>query len=313
MSPGATTTTAPPATGDFSPRFPDFIDSTMLAAFRSCPKKFYWEYIRRLRPRGSSIHLIAGGAFAKGLEVARKLYYDKQTTQETALRAGILAALKAYTLDDISPNDPKSVKNVCSALEGYLVHWPFAEDHLQPVKQSGRHWVEFSFALPLPLTHPDTGQPITYTGRCDMIAQFGGSNYTVDEKTCSQMGPRWARQFDMRGQFIGYNWAAHEHGFNVMGTVVRGVKFLAGGQEYAETIIMHNQAKVSLWYEQTLRDIDRMIASWRSGYWDYNLADSCTAYGGCHFARLDTTPTPEGYFDIYYQENTWNPLNKGSD
>lgn len=296
---------------DFSPRFPEFLDSTMLTAFRSCPKKFYWEYIRRLRPLGESVHLVAGGAFARGLEVARKLHYDKGVDQETALEAGLAAALKAYTLNDIDVEHQKSSRAVCEALIGYFDRWPMSQDYLRPVKMNGKHWVEFNFGIPLPIEHPDTRNPILYTGRCDMIAEFGGSIYTVDEKTCSQMGPGWARQFDMRGQFMGYNWAARQHKFNVVGTVVRGIKFIKSGQEYAETIIMHNPAKLQMWYEQTLKDIERMILCWKNGYWDLNLADSCQAFGGCSFAKLDEATNPESYFEGYYKENTWNPMEKG--
>lgn len=296
---------------DFSPRFPDALDSTMLSAFRSCPRKFYWECIRRLRPKGTSIHLHAGGAFARGLEVARKAYYDLGASQEQALQLGIAALLKAYGPEfQVDDDHAKSPRAMCEALIGYLDRWPFQTDYLQPVKQNGRHWIEFRFALPMPVNHPETGQPLFYTGRCDMVGNFNGMIYTDDEKTCSSMGEGWARQFDMRGQFMGYNWAARQHGFPVVGTIVRGIKLIKSGQDFAETIVMHSEAMLAQWYGQTVRDMQRMVQLWREGIWDMNFADSCQSFSGCPFARLDQTPSPEGYFDVYYQENTWNPLNK---
>lgn len=298
---------------NFSPRFPTFLDSTMLSSFRNCPKKFYWEYILRLRPKGESIHLVAGGAFAKGLEVARKLYYDKGASMDIALQAAVVAALKAYTLTDVDNEWAKSPRAICEALNGYLTRWPLDQDYLRPVKQNGKHWVEFSFAIPLPIKHPVTGEDLLYVGRCDMIAEFAGAIYTVDEKTCSQMGESWARKFDMRAQFMGYNWAAQQHGFNVVGTVVRGIKFIKSGQEFGETIVMHSNLALNNWFDQTMRDIERMIKCWNEGYWDMNLGDVCTMFSGCPFQRLENTTNPEGYFEVYYKENTWNPMDKGDD
>lgn len=53
------------------PMFPHAIDSTMLATFRSCPQKFFRQYIQHWKPKTESVHLIAGGAFAAGIEAAR--------------------------------------------------------------------------------------------------------------------------------------------------------------------------------------------------------------------------------------------------
>ena len=53
------------------PMFPHTFDSTMLSAFTSCPQKMFRTYVEHWKPKSESVHLIAGGAFAKGIEVAR--------------------------------------------------------------------------------------------------------------------------------------------------------------------------------------------------------------------------------------------------
>ena len=50
--------------------FPLAVDSTMLGTFRSCPQKLYRQYLQHWKPRGESVHLVAGGAFAEGIEAA---------------------------------------------------------------------------------------------------------------------------------------------------------------------------------------------------------------------------------------------------
>ena len=46
------------------PIFPHAVDSTMLATFRSCPQKFFRQYVEHWKPKAESVHLVAGGAFA---------------------------------------------------------------------------------------------------------------------------------------------------------------------------------------------------------------------------------------------------------
>lgn len=48
------------------------VDSTMMSCFRSCPQKFFREFVQGYRPAGISIDLHAGGAFALALEEVYK-------------------------------------------------------------------------------------------------------------------------------------------------------------------------------------------------------------------------------------------------
>ena len=50
------------------PGFPHVVGSTMLNSFRACPHQFWWAYVRRQIPQLESVHLLAGGAFAKAIE-----------------------------------------------------------------------------------------------------------------------------------------------------------------------------------------------------------------------------------------------------
>ena len=57
--------------------FPQAVDSTMLATFRSCPQKFFRQYVEHWKPKAESVHLVAGGAFAAGIEEARRAFYEQ--------------------------------------------------------------------------------------------------------------------------------------------------------------------------------------------------------------------------------------------
>ena len=58
------------------PALPASIDSSMLNTYRSCKKKFYYNYLLNLHPPGRSVHLVAGAAFADAIDAARKYAYS---------------------------------------------------------------------------------------------------------------------------------------------------------------------------------------------------------------------------------------------
>ena len=54
------------------PDFPLVWDNSMRSELVSCPRKFAWHYLDLWSSQYESIDLIAGKAFAAGLEVARR-------------------------------------------------------------------------------------------------------------------------------------------------------------------------------------------------------------------------------------------------
>lgn len=288
--------------------FPAAIDSTLMASFRSCPQKAYTEYIRHYKPRIPSIHLHAGGAFARGLEVARRAFYTEGLPAEDAVAIGLSALLKAYG-DYDSGDHAKSIERMAGAFEYYLTAYPLATDDAQPLLlANGQHAIEFSFAEPLDILHPETGDPIIYCGRSDMIANFAGGVYIFDDKTATSLGPSWAKQWEMRSQFSGYCWAARQAGIHTNGVLVRGVSILKTKYDHQQAITSRADWELDRWYEQTRKDIHRMIAAWEAGVWDYNLDHSCAEYGGCIFTQACKSPDPQPWLDLYFERRIWDPL-----
>ena len=302
------------------PMFPHAFDSTMIASGRSCPQKLYRQYVEHWKPKTESVHLVAGGAFAKGIELARKAYYEgistlptvdyiegpngmerKVTwtdspfhgTREDAEAIGIAGLIAAYGDFECPADSAKSLERTAGALEFYFANYPLGADGMEPLKfANGARAIEFAFAQPLPVNHPVTGDPILYTGRCDMIAEFANGIYVVDEKTTSSLGASWARQWEMRSQFTGYIWAARDYGIEATGAIVRGVSILKTKYDTQQAITYRAPFEVDRWLDQTCRDIERYIEMWQRGQWDYDLDHACAEYGGCSFVQICKSASP---------------------
>lgn len=291
------------------PFFPIAIDSTTLGTFRSCPQKAYRTYLQHWKPASESVHLIAGGAFAEGIEAARRAYYESSLSPEDSVAAGLRALILRYGDFECPPDSAKSLERTAGALEFYFQCYPLGSDSATPLKfPDGRTGIEFSFAQPLPINHPVTGDPLLYTGRADMIAEAYNGVYIYDEKTTSSLGPSWAKQWEMRSQFTGYCWAAREFGLNPTGVVVRGVSILKTKYDTQEVLSYRSPYEIDRWLDQTCRDIERMIKCWQDGYWDYNLDHACSEYGGCALQTICKSSDPETWLKTYFTQRVWDPL-----
>lgn len=281
----------------------------MLGSFRSCPQKCFRSYIEHWKPKSESVHLVAGGAFAKGIEVARKSFYEKGMSQDDAIATGLHALLVAYGDFETPPDSAKSATRMAGALEFYFENYPLEGASATPIKfRDGKLAIEFSFAEPLDIVHPVTGDPILYTGRADMIAEFCGGIFSVDEKTTSSLGASWGKQWEMRSQFTGYQWAAQRAGLNVQGTLVRGVSILKTKYDHLQHVTYRSQHEVDRWYDQVHRDIARAVAMWKEGYWDFSLDHACAEYGGCSMVNVCKSPDPESWLPLYFERRVWDAL-----
>lgn len=293
-------------------------DNTMRSTFAECPRKFLWEYARHFKPKGESVHLHAGGAWAHGLETTRRLFYGQGLSPVQAIKAGLEAMIDAYGDFEPPTHGSGAAKSLDRLIEAFAYYWaafPLETDPVQPYRgKDGNPMVEFSFALPLDpdrVVHPETGEPIIYSGRADMIATYAGAISIYDDKTTSALGDQWAKQWNRRSQFTGYAWAAREYGIPASQVVVRGICILKTSIKHAEAITIRTPHHIAEWHEQACRDILRAIECWKSGYWDVNLAEACSSFGGCLFQQPCMSNDPEPWLTGgNYAVRIWNPLTR---
>lgn len=293
------------------PPFPSVIDSSMISAFRSCPRKFELEYLHHYKPKTESVHLVAGKAFARGLEVAREMFYDQGLPADQAVALGLGELLKAYGTFECPEDSAKSATRMAGALEYYFDQYPLGEDKAPPTKlPSGRHAVEFSFIEPVDFTNPETGDPVIYCGRFDQVVDYAGGMFGEDDKTTSSLGASWPKQWDLRSQFTAYCWGAKKGGLPLQGFLVRGVSILKTKYDNMGAITYRPQWQIDRWYKQLLKDLARMRAMWEAGDFDYNLDNSCNEYGGCMFRKVCLSEDPAPWLEADFIQRKWDPITR---
>lgn len=291
------------------PDFPTLIDSSMRGAFVACPRKFLLAYLNGFTTAGTPVDLHAGASFARGVEMSRRTYYGLGVSEYEALRCGLIAFTKEWGDFEAPIDHVKSYERMFGALVLYFDTWPLSQDSFKPLRTPIGPAVEFTFAIPIDGTsHPVTGDPILYGGRFDALGEMNGLCLVEDDKTTKSLGALWGNQWTLRGQFTGYIWAARQHGYQCEGALVRGISILKESYGTAQVLVMKTPHDINLWLIQLRRDINRMIACWKEGYWDYSLDEACASYRGCSFMPLCASPNPENWLEPAFIQRTYDPL-----
>lgn len=286
--------------------FPLVWDSSMRGAFAQCPSKFFYNYIERLAPAESSIHLTFGKAFARALEVARREYFANGTPSADAIYLGQRALFESWGDTPAEGEKLKTLKNCLRAVQSYFERYPLGDDVVRPHIINGIPTVEFSFALPIDVEV--SGERILYAGRFDMLGEFLSSLWVVDEKTTSAINSNWSTAWDLRGQFLGYVWAVRQYGKEAAGAIVRGTAVYAKEIRHVDAIVQYPPFLIDRWYAQLCSDVKRAYSFWEKGEWPMAFDAPCTYYSGCPFDTLCTKEEPSKWYLGNFVENTWSPL-----
>lgn len=289
---------------------PHYLDSTMISTFRSCQRKFFWQFILNKVLDGANIHLTAGGAIAAAIDHMRKLQYGQSCISIDDLLISALPTFFSEWGDLVVPEDhPKSQHRVLWALEEYVTRYHPFHDEVQPLERSdGTPTSEFTFALPLPISHP-SGDPFIYCGRFDLLGRHTVNDLLVivDEKTTGSLSTAWTRQWDLRGQFLGYVWACQQLGYKLNDVIVRGIGMYKTGPQFLAVPTPYPQHLVDRWYTQLLKTVQDIVWCYQHNDWSYDFADACSSYGGCPYVDLCKHRDPEPWFSNYV-DRTWSPI-----
>lgn len=299
------------------PDFPLVWNDSLRSAFVGCPRAAYWEFFHHFKSPFPNVHLHAGKSWASALEKTRTAYYEHGVDPIAAQALGLVELIQAYG-DFIPPErgsgSNKALDRMIEAFTYYWTAFPLDKDPVQPYRgNNGKPMVEFGFALPIDvddLRHPVTGDPIMYAGRADMVATYAGALSIYDDKTTSSLGPTWANQWNRRSQFSAYAWAARAYNIPVTQIIVRGIAILKTSINHAQAITLRTTHHVDEWHYQVKRDIKNAIAMWEAGYFDVNLSDNCSSYGGCMFLQPCMSNNPDPWLEGQFERRIWDPVNR---
>lgn len=288
--------------------FPLVWDNTMVQAF-TCKRHGYLQYMRHWKLLEQSVHLIAGAAYASALERLRNAFFFEHKSADVALEEAVVTLIREYGNFEPRPDqEKKSWLSCIEALLYYVEKFPLHSEQYKPILLEGRNSVEFSFVVPLDVLHPESGEPILYSGRADQIVQCSntGNLFLEDDKTASQLGDSFGRQFDQSGQFSGYVYAAREYGLDIRGILIRGICFYKDRIDHQVVLTYRSENEIKQWKRATEAKIREAILCWQNEYYPENLGSLCTAYGKCPFNDFCKHQDVD-FLRTNFERREWNP------
>lgn len=301
-------------------QFPHVIDNTMRKVLVKCQQAAAYKYEHGLNdPNEKRVDLIAGGAFAKGIEVARRKYFGEHTLPNVAAQAGIHALYEKYGGYQTPANSNKTADRMAGALQYYLDKFPLQDEKLVPILlPNGQLAVEMYFEYPMGVYHPDTNIELLYAGNWDLLALDirDGGVWVVDEKTTSQMGEKWVNQWPLDSQMTGYVWLAQKWlaennlDYEVKGAIIGGVAVRKYDYEAARFKTYREDWEVDRWFKQLQNDITGWKIAYLQGNHNMALDHACAYYNNpCEFVPLCKSKEPEKLTSGYKVE-FWNPKDR---
>jgi hypothetical protein len=293
--------------------FPKAIDNTMLSDYKSCSQKFAYRHIFGRNTVLESIHLSFGSAYADGCEAARLAFWGQNHTPEESISIGVRKILSHSYPGDLDEFEKKSLFRCVHAMVSMFEKYGFADDPLQPVMLPSGPALEFSFAIPFPIPHPETGDPLLYTGRYDMWGTFSDYEVLMDDKSASRGGDQWDKKWDLRAQFLGYLWGHRQYRKSIKSVLIRSPILLQNELKLLQTLKHYDEYLIEDWYHSTLYFINKMIEDWKHKLFHRVYDDSCTSYFGCDYRQVCSSPRfmEQRNLDTNFPEiSFWRPMER---
>lgn len=283
-------------------------DNSSLALLRTCPRKYYYEIIRGLRPKGGNVHLEFGLMYHAALE-----YHDRllaEGVKNPVLRTrSVMRKILTDSFGWQSDHKLKTRQVLVRAVLGYIDHFKF--DATKTVLlDNGKPAVELSFRFEMDLDTP-WGEPYALCGHLDRIAELDQGNYVLDRKTTQKaFQHEYIEKYKPSGQMMQYT-AGAKVGFHadVKGVIIDACYLGTNLDEYGRFMAGYTKDQIAEWLENTKFYIKMAEQYHAANLWPQNF-EACHVYAGCHFRDLcGRDPAVRPHFEkTMYEVRRWDPL-----
>lgn len=248
------------------------LDYSALSVFRTCPRKFYFQYVKGLGSKHTPEPLVRGGAIHKALAT----WYTEGNSERA-----IQSALKEIQERGEPEDQAKLMESVPEALRGYF--------KVYPTESFKVLHVEVPLAAKL--------GPFWYIGEADAVIEMSGAVLGKETKTRATIPSGWIKMYEMDSQQVGYNWLLRKNGIAARGVlldIVRMTKY----PEYVRHAYFYDDRHLKAWEDETLQQI-RIIESNLHRMADgedpyiiwFKNTDNCYEWNrACQFMDVDLNP-----------------------
>jgi hypothetical protein len=285
-------------------------DNTKRKCYASCPRKYYWEHVRNLRPQYGSTALRFGLTWHSTLEEYYKVIKEKGwDAKAEALTTGILAAKTTWEKESENRQfytDYRTLENCLSAFINYTSYFSDDENFVKIIE------LEKTFAIEL-----DTN--IRFVGKVDGVVELNESTWLLEHKTSGMPIDKQMKTLQRSPQLLGYAYAgsksSHIEGvlvsmLHVSATKSRVTSLYGKPRiDFRRSPQIFTKGDLNSWLDSFLWTARQIKQSIEDNYFPMQL-DSCYTYGQCPFQSIceQNTSPEEARTDNFITVPHWNVL-----
>lgn len=259
-------------------------DSSSLGTYISCPRKYYWRYVRHLLPRG---YKSAPLDFGTAIHEALRIWY---TTHDAEEAISTFHDLWDERLEDNKRTHEKGIE----LLSGYFKKY----------ERETFTWI----------SEPETVFKLdfygnTFVGRFDGVIDFQGLPLIIDHKTATRMGSSYFYKFRPDMQMSAYVWAARQlFGDEIAGALINVLYFTTKKMGYFRSIVERQDWEIQEFLDVASRNIEEIKSKDREDHMDWEPRWAyCQHWSTCMFRDLCTEKNPEPLVQSMYRVDEWDP------
>lgn len=218
------------------------ISHSRLQHYQTCPRLYYWRFVRNLVPTRTPLPLIVGKAVHAGL--ASHYAKEGKPTDHAHEMFDEVRAEEPWMREELEGLATQE-KYVDYILERYMEHWtdepwtvlaPEIEGHIE--LREGEHLFFF---------------------RADLLISWRGRPWLLEHKTTSQLGTTFFNRFRNDGQITSYCYGIWKKlGHRPVGALINAIRKTRNleGVEFARDVVMRSEKQLTDYMDQVALQCD---------------------------------------------------------
>lgn len=287
------------------------IDNTKRRSYALCPRRFYWEHCRNLRPHFGSTALRYGTTWHAIMEAYYGTIKEKGWSEESsAITTGALAGKAAWEKESEGRkffDDYRTLENCLSAFIAHVSHYQEDRQFMEILE------VEKTFSVPL-------SNDFNFVGKIDGKVRLNETVWLMEHKTTGMPIDKQLKTLLRDPQVIGYTYAG-SRGDNELEGILIPMHHLSASKsrttgsygkpriEFRRSPQIFTEGDITSWLESILWTAGHIAESKEKNFWPMQL-DSCYHFGACSYTSLceQNVPVDETNVTNYIEVTHWNVL-----
>lgn len=292
----------------------NILDSSKLADFKLCPRKYCYRHILGWTPEHKGFDLVVGTAWHEAMAL---LLESKKNggTYADALKQAIEVFISIYRTLDVPPaTGPKTEDNCINALISYVAKYDDTDTFSV---------LEIEVAGAVPLNESGT-RALHF--KLDSIIDIDGTLSVLEHKTATRVSTPWEQGWNIKTQigtylhFLSlYDTSQRRKQVYINAAVLAPPpRYKKNGEPYANSgegtqflrlPISRTDGLMQSWLNDTLSTIEMIDLCKKNSWWPRNDTN-CTTYRGCPYIDMcvcTADPLDEPEPPIGYVREYWDP------